>query len=101
MSTSKGDEFSDFREEGYFRILEERAARVTLEELSETFRVEKRDWGEILVSGGGKEGLVVWVTLRKFPCLGSPFNFKLSSKKIPKLVPILQSSLGFSVFKRK
>jgi hypothetical protein len=36
-------------EEGYFRILEERASRVTMEELSEVCRIERTEWGEMMV----------------------------------------------------
>lgn len=66
----EGDEFADFREFGYFRMLEERASKISLEELSDTCRIERQRWGEMLVFEGGQECLIVWITFKRLPLLG-------------------------------
>lgn len=62
MQSAEGDEFEGIMEEGYFRLLEERGSKITLEELSEVCEIERLPWGEMLVFEGGHDGLIVWVT---------------------------------------
>lgn len=63
--------------------------------------MERRHWGEVLVSEGGLEGLVVWVTLGRLPLLGKPPGLHLGRKGAAKLTLMVESPLGFAVYKRK
>lgn len=95
-----GDEFEGV-EEGYFRILEERASRVTLEELSETCSVERMDCGEALVFEGGHDGVVVWITQKWLPLLALPPPLMLPSSRAKTFLHFQASPLGYRLWKRR
>lgn len=74
----QGDEFAGYRENSYWRILEERASRVTLEELGQNCIVRRQPWGEVLIFGEGTDSLIVWVTKNRLPLLGITPSVKMT-----------------------
>ena len=86
-------------ERAYFRALEERASRVTLDELSQDCQVERKPWWEVLTIGQGAEGAMVWITQNRLPLLGATPTVKMTGKLNYSV--LIEDSIGLKVFVRK
>lgn len=63
--------------------------------------MERQEWGELLVFEGGQDCLIVWVTLNRLPLLGVVPEFSLPKTRGKGMSLMVQSPLGFTIFKAK
>ena len=99
--SSEEEDFTLLNESAYFRALEERASRVTLEELGQDCQVERRSWGEVLTIGQGGEGAMIWITQNRLPLLGTTPAVKMAGKLTSNYSVFIEDSMGLKVFVRK